>query len=101
MSRDLPSHSSTPRLKAQDLRLSYGRTPVIQGLDLTLPNGQVTAIVGPNGCGKSTLLAGLARLHAPTGGAVLLDGHDIQKLSTREVARRLALLPRIPRPQTG
>ena len=93
MSRDLPSHSSTPRLKAQDLRLSYGRTPVIQGLDLTLPNGQVTAIVGPNGCGKSTLLAGLARLHAPTGGAVLLDGHDIQKLSTREVARRLALLP--------
>lgn len=93
MSRDLPSHSSTPRLKAQDLHLSYGRTPVIKGLDLTLPNGKVTAIVGPNGCGKSTLLAGLARLHAPSGGAVLLDGHDIQSLSTREVARRLALLP--------
>lgn len=93
MSGELPTHSKTPRLKAQDLHLSYGRTPVIKGLDLTLPNGKVTAIVGPNGCGKSTLLAGLARLHAPSGGAVLLDGHDIQSLSTREVARRLALLP--------
>jgi ABC-type cobalamin/Fe3+-siderophores transport system ATPase subunit len=85
----LPIH----RLEAEALRLAHGRTPVIKGLDLALPPGQVTAIVGPNGCGKSTLLAGLARLHAPGGGAVLLDGEDFQRLPARELARRLALLP--------
>ncbi|GAB2801068.1 ABC transporter ATP-binding protein [Halomonas shantousis] len=80
-------------LSAQELSLSYGRTSVIEGLDIELPVGQVTAIVGPNGCGKSTLLAGLARLHTPAAGAVLLDGRDIQRLPSRELARRLALLP--------
>ncbi|GKW50268.1 ABC transporter ATP-binding protein [Halomonas sp. NCCP-2165] len=81
------------RLQAQGLRLAHGRQAVIDGLDLSLPPGRVTAIVGPNGCGKSTLLAGLARLHAPAGGAVLLDGQDIQRLPARTLARRLALLP--------
>ncbi|WP_192036193.1 ABC transporter ATP-binding protein [Halomonas sp. YLGW01] len=84
-------------LGAQRLRLGYGRGKdrqvVIENLDLALPQGQVTAIVGPNGCGKSTLLAGLARLHAPQQGAVQLDGRDIQRLPARELARRLALLP--------
>ncbi|WP_458524400.1 ABC transporter ATP-binding protein [Onishia taeanensis] len=84
-------------LSAQRLRLGYGRgkdrRAVIENLDLALPQGRVTAIVGPNGCGKSTLLAGLARLHAPQEGAVHLDGRDIQRLPARELARRLALLP--------
>lgn len=80
-------------LQASELRLAHGGTTIIENLALTLPPGRVTAIVGPNGCGKSTLLAGLARLHAPGGGAVLLDGTDIQRLPTREMARRLALLP--------
>lgn len=93
MSQD---NSDSP-LVAQGLTLGYGRgashLKVIEALDLALPRGQVTAIVGPNGCGKSTLLAGLARLHAPSGGAVLIDGQDIQRLPARELARRLALLP--------
>ncbi|MCE0733535.1 ABC transporter ATP-binding protein [Halomonas sp. G15] len=80
-------------LQASALSLAHGRTTIIDDLALTLPPGRVTAIVGPNGCGKSTLLAGLARLHAPAGGAVLLDGEDIQQLPARELARRLALLP--------
>nr|WP_237770749.1 ABC transporter ATP-binding protein [Pseudomonas humi] len=73
--------------------MAYGKRPIIEGLDLRLPAGQVTAIVGPNGCGKSTLLAGLARLQKPSGGAVLLDGKAIASLPSKEVARRLALLP--------
>ncbi|MCE8023719.1 ABC transporter ATP-binding protein [Billgrantia aerodenitrificans] len=80
-------------LATRDLTLRYGRTTIIDALALSLPAGQVTAIVGPNGCGKSTLLAGLARLHAPSQGAVVLDGQDIQQLPARELARRLALLP--------
>ncbi|MDR5867373.1 ABC transporter ATP-binding protein [Halomonas koreensis] len=81
------------RLQAASLSLSHGRTPIIEDLAVELPPGRVTAIVGPNGCGKSTLLAGLARLHAPDRGAVLLDGRDIRRLPARELARRLALLP--------
>ncbi|WP_129142006.1 ABC transporter ATP-binding protein [Modicisalibacter coralii] len=92
-----PPCESVAPLAARQLSLSYGhgrtRRRVIEGLDLTLPVGQVTAIVGPNGCGKSTLLASLSRLHAPDAGAVLLDGRDIQRLPAREMARRLALLP--------
>ncbi|WP_434457160.1 ABC transporter ATP-binding protein [Stutzerimonas urumqiensis] len=81
------------RLEARQLSMGYGETTVLRDLDLQLPRGQVTAIVGPNGCGKSTLLAGLARLHKPTHGAVLLNGEAINRLPTRDVARQLALLP--------
>ncbi|GIZ11975.1 ABC transporter ATP-binding protein [Pseudomonas sp. NCCP-436] len=91
----LLGHASQPdvRLQARDLSLDYERTRIIDGLNLEIPRGQVSAIVGPNGCGKSTLLAGLARLHKPSAGAVLLDGKVISSLPSREVARRLALLP--------
>ncbi|MEA2117153.1 ABC transporter ATP-binding protein [Halovibrio sp. HP20-50] len=91
MSQATPS--SMPSLATQSLAMSYGSRLVIDGLDITLPSGQVTAIVGPNGCGKSTLLAGLARLHKPDNGAVLLDGDDIQRLPARQLATQLALLP--------
>ncbi|CAO1666917.1 ABC transporter [Halomonas sp. NYA30] len=84
---------SMPSLATQSLGMSYGARLVIEGLNISLPSGQVTAIVGPNGCGKSTLLAGLARLHKPDSGAVLLDGADIQLLPTRQLATQLALLP--------
>nr|WP_290826572.1 ABC transporter ATP-binding protein [Halomonas sp.] len=85
--------SQLPTLATQSLGMSYGARQVINDLDIDLPSGQVTAIVGPNGCGKSTLLAGLARLHKPDCGAVLLDGADIQRLPTRQLATQLALLP--------
>lgn len=88
-----PSNSALPSLSTQSLGMSYGARQVINGLDIALPSGQVTAIVGPNGCGKSTLLAGLARLHKPDSGTVLLDGADIQRLPTRQLATQLALLP--------
>lgn len=87
------SPSTTAPLETRALSMAYGERSIIEGLNLRLPAGQVTAIVGPNGCGKSTLLAGLARLQKPSGGAVLLDGKAIGSLPTREVARRLALLP--------
>lgn len=82
-------------LEAENLTLGYDR-PVVQNLSLRLPAGKVTAIIGPNGCGKSTLLRGLARLARPARGRVLLDGQDINRLPTRDVARRLALLPQSP-----
>lgn len=83
----------TATLATRDLSLGYGERLIIDRLSVELPAARITAIVGPNGCGKSTLLAGLSRILAPRGGAVLLDGRDMAHTPTREVARRLALLP--------
>jgi iron complex transport system ATP-binding protein len=69
---------------------------VIDGLDVTVPDGSFTAVIGPNACGKSTLLRGLARLLRPAGGAVYLDGQAIASLPPKEVARRLGMLPQSP-----
>jgi iron complex transport system ATP-binding protein len=69
---------------------------VVDDLDFAVPDGEITAIVGPNACGKSTLLRALARLLRPSAGAVVLDGSQIHRLPTKEVARRLGLLPQSP-----
>ena len=80
-------------LAAETLSLGYGDQAIIEQLSLSLPEQQITAIIGPNGCGKSTLLAGLARVLAPKSGQVLLNGQSIQRIPTRKVAQQLALLP--------
>ncbi|MGH3937039.1 MAG: ABC transporter ATP-binding protein [Pseudonocardiaceae bacterium] len=84
------------RLQAHDLKLAYEDNVVIDGLDLDVLNGTVTAVIGPNGCGKSTLLRALARLIPAKRGCVLLDGKRIDKLPTREVAKVLGVLPQAP-----
>jgi iron complex transport system ATP-binding protein len=83
-------------IEARSLTLAYDGRAVVHRLDLAVPPGRVTAVVGANGCGKSTLLRGLARLMRPQQGEVLLDGRPIAKLATREVARRVAILPQSP-----
>ena len=88
-------------LGAEKLVLSYEDRVVIDGLDVQLPAGKITIIVGANACGKSTLLRGLARLLKPSGGVVTLDGADIHSLPGREVARRLGLLPQSPTAPEG
>ncbi len=84
------------RLRAEGVRLSYDDRTIIDGLSLSVPDGKVTVIVGPNACGKSTLLRALARLLRPSSGHVILDGEQIHRLPTKEVARRLGLLPQTP-----
>jgi iron complex transport system ATP-binding protein len=88
--------SAPVRLAAEQLRLAYDDTVVVDGLDLELTEGSFTAIVGPNGCGKSTLLRALGRLLRPASGQVLLDGRAIARTPTREVAKVLGLLPQTP-----
>ena len=87
---------SDARLHARSLRLAYGSNVVVDGLDLDVPDGAVTAIVGPNGCGKSTLLRALGRLMRPDAGEVLLDGRRIDRIATRDVARIIGVLPQSP-----
>uniref|UniRef100_UPI003F498580 ABC transporter ATP-binding protein n=1 Tax=Streptomyces chartreusis TaxID=1969 RepID=UPI003F498580 len=74
----------------------YGDARVIEGLSLRVETGRITALVGPNACGKSTLLKSMARLLPIAAGSVLLDGAEIHSLRTRDVARRLGILPQSP-----
>ncbi|MEH7123804.1 ABC transporter ATP-binding protein [Bacillus sp. JJ1503] len=83
------------------LTLSYGDTIIINELDLKIPKGEVTVFIGGNGCGKSTLLRSIARLLKPKSGAILLEGEAIAKLSTKEVARKMAILPQSPSAPEG
>ncbi|HTW14844.1 MAG TPA: ABC transporter ATP-binding protein [Nocardioides sp.] len=83
-------------LVVEGITLGYGDRTVIDDLDLVVPPGRITAIVGANACGKSTLLRAMSRLLAPRGGQVLLDGKALHKLPTKEVARTLGLLPQSP-----
>lgn len=88
-----PAAQNASRLVARDLRLGYDERVVIPDLSLVIPDGSFTVIVGPNACGKSTLLRALARIIKPQDGQVLLDGQEIATLRSKEVARRLGLLP--------
>lgn len=86
----------TPRLAARGVTVGYGGRVVIDELDVAIPPGVITTIIGPNGCGKSTLLRTLSRLLKPARGTVVLDGEDIARLRTRDVAKKLGLLPQAP-----
>jgi iron complex transport system ATP-binding protein len=83
-------------LETVNLSLSYGGEAIISELSLIIPARQITVFVGPNGCGKSTLLRSMARLLKPAEGQVVLDGTPLGQLSTKEVARRLSIMPQGP-----
>ncbi|GAA0206776.1 ABC transporter ATP-binding protein [Corynebacterium riegelii] len=83
-------------LQVRNLKVSYGATVIVDGIDLDVPQGGVTTLIGPNGCGKSTLLRAAAGLIACDRGTVTLNGVDTAKLKRREIARQLAVLPQTP-----
>ncbi|EAM2838345.1 TPA: Fe(3+) dicitrate ABC transporter ATP-binding protein FecE [Salmonella enterica] len=80
-------------LRTENLTVSYGTQPVLNNLALTITAGKITALLGPNGCGKSTLLNCFSRLLSPQSGKVLLADRPLDSFSSRQLARRLALLP--------
>lgn len=81
---------------AENLELHDDDRVVVRDLNLSVPDGRFTVIVGPNACGKSTLLRALARILRPAAGQVLLDGRAIVQTSAKTVARQLGMLPQSP-----
>ena len=88
-------------IAADKLTLSYGDSIIINELDIEIPKGEITVFIGGNGCGKSTLLRSIARLLKPQTGSILLEGEAISKMSTKEVARKMAILPQSPTAPEG
>ncbi|SMR82600.1 iron complex transport system ATP-binding protein [Aliiroseovarius halocynthiae] len=83
-------------LKSENLDVGYDGHRVIKGLNIEIPMGQITAIVGANACGKSTLLRAMSRLLSPMSGQVVLDGKAVHQIPSKELARTLGLLPQSP-----
>ena len=89
-------------INTTNLTLSYdGKSIIIDKLNIEIPHGKMTALVGPNGCGKSTLLRGISRLLKPTSGASYLNGTDIHRMKTKALARQLGILPQSPNAPEG
>jgi iron complex transport system ATP-binding protein len=91
----------TSRIYTQNLTLGYQDTLIVADLNLSIPGGKITALVGANGSGKSTILKALARILKPRGGAAYLDGKAIHRQPSKQVARRLAILPQNPEAPDG
>lgn len=88
-------------IATRNLAISYEDNLVVTDLELQIPQGKLTAIIGPNGCGKSTVLKAAGRLLTPKRGMVYLSGEDIRRFSTREVAQQMAILPQSPQAPPG
>ncbi|KQY74050.1 iron-dicitrate transporter ATP-binding subunit [Microbacterium sp. Root1433D1] len=82
-----------PTLEARGLVVAYDGKVVVDGVDLALPEGSFTVILGPNASGKSTVLRALARVLKPESGDVLFDGRALSEYGSKELARRMSLLP--------
>lgn len=79
-------------LAAEDIHLSFGANPVLRGVDLEVPAGSTTAVIGPSGSGKSTLLRTLNRLYEPDKGDILLDGRSVLADNPDQLRQRIGMV---------
>jgi iron complex transport system ATP-binding protein len=89
------------RLYTNELNIGYGDHLIVKDLSVQIPDKKITTIIGSNGCGKSTLLKAITRIISHQSGNVLLDGEDISKGNTKELARKMAILPQTPESASG
>ncbi|MDV8001791.1 ABC transporter ATP-binding protein [Rhodococcus sp. IEGM 1408] len=85
-----------PAFRLRGLTLGYGAEPVIRDLDLDIPSGKTTVLIGANGCGKSTILRALGRQLSPLAGSIEVGGRDLATIKPRAHARSVAFLPQSP-----
>lgn len=89
------------RLEVESIRVGYENKTIVHDLSLQIPDGKITTIIGSNGCGKSTLLKTITRILKHESGQVILDGQNISKMNTKELAKELAILPQSPESAHG
>lgn len=88
-------------IEANNLNIAYQENLIVKDLNMTIPKGQITSIIGANGCGKSTILKAVGRILKPKSGSVYISGDEISKLSTKEIAKQMAILPQTPTAPNG
>lgn len=93
--------SSQQNIVVKDLQVGYDRNIIIPNLNLEIPKGSITMVIGANGCGKSTLIKAVSRIISPRRGSVLINGSEIKKQAPRELAKKIAVLPQSPTAPNG
>lgn len=88
-------------IEIKNLNISYGNMEIVKDLNLKIPKGKITTIIGANGCGKSTILKTIARIIKPTRGSIYLNGNKIEQMSSKEIAKVMAVLPQGPKAPAG
>jgi iron complex transport system ATP-binding protein len=88
-------------ISAEKLTVAYDDKIIIENLFMEIPKGKITTIIGPNGCGKSTVLKTVGRILKPKGGLIYLNGEDIKNFSSKEIARKMAILPQSSQAPSG
>lgn len=83
-------------LKVENVRFAYSNSSVLNGIELEVFRGEMLGLVGPNGVGKSTLISLMNGVIKPQHGRVLMNGEDIQSLSQKQTAARIATVPQNP-----
>lgn len=88
-------------VEVKGLKAGYDDTIIIESMDLVIPKGEITMIIGGNGCGKSTLLKSIGRILSPMGGNIEVNGLNIKKQAGKELAKQMAVLPQNPKAPSG
>jgi iron complex transport system ATP-binding protein len=88
-------------IATESLSIGYGNGDIVSDLSINIPKGKITSLIGANGCGKSTILKTIARIQKASNGQIYLDGKAISQLSTKEVAKKMAILPQSPDAPSG
>lgn len=87
---------ATHTFETKNIQSGYDHKTILEDVSLSIPDNQISIIIGANGCGKSTLLKTMSRLIKPSKGEVLLDGKSIHHMPPKQLAKTLGLLPQSP-----
>ena len=91
----------TNSIETKNINISYGNVDIVENLNLEIPKGKITTIIGANGCGKSTILKTIARILTAKSGDIYINSKNIKKQSTKEIAKNMAVLPQSPQAPNG
>ena len=91
----------TNSIETKNINISYGNVNIVENLNLEIPKGKITTIIGANGCGKSTILKTIARILSAKSGDIYIKSKNINKQTSKEIAKTMAVLPQSPQAPNG
>ncbi|WP_010296730.1 ABC transporter ATP-binding protein [Clostridium senegalense] len=88
-------------ISVKNLSVAYENNTIIENMNLDIPKGKISIIIGANGCGKSTLLKTIARINKPKNGDIFINNRNIKSIKEKDIAKEVAFLPQGPSCPSG